>query len=468
VALVLTIASLCAVALLSESPEAQVPEIRLEVPESDFIESLDDAEARGHKTLAAIVNLRAYCEVAADKAADFLNSHSTSSDTAMVNFVKILGEKSSKENVVTAYSEAMGEAKGLFDGGIGMYLLSHLSHAITTGVDVTVSYKSGGRTKTRLSHKILGLTTMPRYFDKLAVSQMKFLSAREATAAANQGADAQAAAAWLQSGQKNQYKSFKARADNAIADQKASYEKNLENSALKTIKANFAKSGDLSPLPSGGISGANAVAPLDLPNDEQVAASAKKAASDWLEKNKDVDASKEASKAIESTATANVTHTKEAVTAKKEEKAVARPPAAEEVTCSKSGTPSEQFCSGESCFVIVADRTSQGDAQCQCTKLGGALACITNAADQAAVTAAMKSQLNVGTWDAKMWIGGEDPKKSASWTCGKKAMSYTNWRSGEGRGDNEMCINLAKFGGYKWEDFTCSRSLPFVCSVPKA
>merc|ERR1719482_1347482 len=159
VAALLSLAAVFAVIFVmgSVSDESTLSETQLqfnEAPEDDFVE-MEDAAL--HKTLSAIVSLRAYSKLAIDKAVDFKNDHGSSSDTALVNFVVIFGAKSDKENVVSAYADSMGKAKGLFPGGIGAYLLMHLSKAIHDGQDVTTAFNKHGRKVIRLSSKSLGL-----------------------------------------------------------------------------------------------------------------------------------------------------------------------------------------------------------------------------------------------------------------------------------------------------------------------
>jgi len=469
VAALLSLAAVFAVIFVmgSVSDESTLSETQLqfnEAPEDDFVE-MEDAAL--HKTLSAIVSLRAYSKLAIDKAVDFKNDHGSSSDTALVNFVVIFGAKSDKENVVSAYADSMGKAKGLFPGGIGAYLLMHLSKAIHDGQDVTTAFNKHGRKVIRLSSKSLGLDSSPDYFQKLAVSQASYIGLRLKVESANSDADAQAAAAWLRSGQKNQYKSFKSRAEDAVEEKKAEYEKELTDEALQGIKDNYAKTGNLEPLPNAGTSGADTVKPLTLPSQKEVDAAAAAAANKWVNDNKE-DAAKKQMDSKEEDSTKAVTDAKAEAEAEKKTDALASATKDEDLKCGAEGKPSAQFCSGDSCFVIVGEKTDHADAECQCRKLGGNLACFANKEAEAAVVTQWKAVTDVNSWDAKLWFGASDAAKEGSWTCGGNGLAYTNWRSGEPNNvGGEDCAEVAKYGGYKWEDMKCTRQLPFVCSVPK-
>lgn len=140
-----------------------------------------------------------------------------------------------------------------------------------------------------------------------------------------------------------------------------------------------------------------------------------------------------------------------------------------EPTCDEAA-PSALKCFGTDCFALVTDTKSSFDtAACQCKRLGGSLACFTSQAQEDDVVELWKNTADVDNWDAKMWFGLNDQTTENTWTCGSGAMPFTNWRSGEPNNSGvsgEDCAELSKYGGYKWEDMTCSRELPFVCSVP--
>jgi len=140
-----------------------------------------------------------------------------------------------------------------------------------------------------------------------------------------------------------------------------------------------------------------------------------------------------------------------------------------EPTCA-AAAPSALKCFGTDCFALVTDTKSSFDtAACQCKRLGGSLACFTSQEQEDQVVNLWTSTADVDNWDAKMWFGLNDQTTENSWTCGGGAMPFDNWHPGEPNNagvNGENCAELAKYAGYKWEDMTCSRELPFVCSVP--
>merc|ERR1711959_885465 len=81
-------------------------------PEAAFLASEEKHGFKAgsrQKILASIVDLKAYCELAYDKAKSFESLHS-SGNTALVNFVVNFGKKNSKPtNIVTGFAAALGQ-----------------------------------------------------------------------------------------------------------------------------------------------------------------------------------------------------------------------------------------------------------------------------------------------------------------------------------------------------------------------
>jgi len=80
-----------------------------------------------------------------------------------------------------------------------------------------------------------------------------------------------------------------------------------------------------------------------------------------------------------------------------------------------------------------------------------------------------KSDGDVDSWDAKLWLDITDKETEGSWTCSDGASFYENWRPGEpnnaAAGDGEDCAEISKYGGYKLEDTRCAKQLPFICQI---
>lgn len=277
-------------------------------PEQDFIMN-EEAEgfkpASRQKILESIVTLKAYCDLAYDEAKSFQEMHSAG-NTGLVNFVVTFGakpKKNTKTNVVTAFATAIGESKGRFPIGMGHYLLMHLGKAVFEGKSTLKLTKIKGKNAMVFDNKAMGLETRASYFKRLDVPQMEYLTLVAKVKKASKDADAQAAAAWLASGSKAEYKSFKQKAQDNVHKKEAAYKNDKYMNALKAIKSAWAQSHSLTPMPVAGNKASSTVPALKLPTPEEVDAAAKKAAGAW-EKNNDKGAALKAQKQAEKEATA--------------------------------------------------------------------------------------------------------------------------------------------------------------------
>jgi len=277
--------------ILVEETNDQIEGIKMSDinPEEGFLE---DSEAKGYKPgsmkkiLESIQNLRAYCLLAYDKAIDFKKTNSGNS--ALVNFITFFGKPAKKKkpmNIVLGFATAIGKAKGMFSGGINNYLLMHLGKAVFEGKKAVSSRKVSGKSMVRLSAKKMGLMSVPRYFNKLAVPLMKLATTEQEVIEASSDADSQAAAQWLASGSKAKYKSFKEMEEEAVSKKVEHYKNDVYMNALKAIKNSWDNSHSLQPLPISGTKGGAKVPAVKVPSPEDVDKAAKKAAKEWLKRH---------------------------------------------------------------------------------------------------------------------------------------------------------------------------------------
>jgi len=142
------------------------------------------------KVLRTVMALKAYCELAYDKAQD------PGYEGALIHFITRFGKHVEddfeeamggvtevKPTSVAQYKAVVDELKAHYsdglDTGLGVYMLSHLDQAVMTGADDLVArFKDQselGRFKVGLDYQVLGLDTRPSYFLELAVSGPQFL-----------------------------------------------------------------------------------------------------------------------------------------------------------------------------------------------------------------------------------------------------------------------------------------------------
>ena len=95
--------------------------------------------------------------------------------------------------------------------------------------------------------------------------------------------------------------------------------------------------------------------------------------------------------------------------------------------------------------------------------LGLQLASVQSAAENALLTTAASGHY--------VWIGGTDAASEGTWVWSPSntPLSYTNWGTGQPDdwGNIEHCLEVNYGGPGKWNDYTCGRSLNYVCQQPK-
>jgi len=315
------------------------------VTETTFVEaSVEDADNQA--VFDSIVDLRAYSELAYDKAVN-LKAGGASGNTGLVNFIidfaeagvkardKLLQmsdkekeERKTKDglvnsqvmngllegvevipdipielpasamagiaaeaslkhyNVVVDFMKAMQKAKKSNSMGVGAYLISGLEQAIVQGKPVIdkIADSSYGANIVGYDIKAVGLKTMPTYFKKLGVASTQFLGRKAQVASESQGADAMAAAAFLKNAEEGQFKSFIQQEQDKTKEKVKNYKDTVEEAALKAIQTEFESNSDLSSLGKSGIEAANQQPDLEIRTADQIKADAEQAAEEWASK----------------------------------------------------------------------------------------------------------------------------------------------------------------------------------------
>ena len=125
---------------------------------------------------------------------------------------------------------------------------------------------------------------------------------------------------------------------------------------------------------------------------------------------------------------------------------------------------------GGTCFILVPGPKVAADAEADCVAMGGHLATIANAQENATVAALVASTPSA-------FLGASDvvTENTFQWTDGS-ALTYTNWRSGEpnnggtGATYQEDCVVIQGLLGGVWDDRPCAPppagagSYAYVCS----
>jgi len=69
-----------------------------------------------------------------------------------------------------------------------------------------------------------------------------------------------------------------------------------------------------------------------------------------------------------------------------------------------------------------------------------------------------------------VWVGGRaDQNREWTWADNNTAFIYSNWAEGEpnNSGGTEACLEVQRNNG-RWNDNTCEKTQPYICSVDKA
>jgi len=124
---------------------------------------------------------------------------------------------------------------------------------------------------------------------------------------------------------------------------------------------------------------------------------------------------------------------------------------------------------GAKCFKYMGGPSDWLAAQTSCLAMGGTLAKVESAAEQALVFGLIGTQ----TTDP-VWIGLQDflQEGTFSWADGTALGSYTNWLSGQpdNAGGNQHCVVIIVSGNNAglWNDVRCggnSGNQPFICET---
>lgn len=128
------------------------------------------------------------------------------------------------------------------------------------------------------------------------------------------------------------------------------------------------------------------------------------------------------------------------------------------------------------CYMLFYDAVDRDSAQAQCQGLGGDLAVIESAGEQA-VVAELAALHPVDLPDS--WLGGSDQQQEGTWVWpggavfyqGGAAVLFENFRAEEPNdndadcalGPGEDCLIIEGDVGGTWDDRCCARLSPYIC-----
>lgn len=179
-------------------------------------------------TVTNLMNFKAFCMGAKEKADDVLDSWDGGkggSMSALLPFIIAYG-KPSKHPFID-YAKQIAKYKAKYPMGISRYVITNLHNSIVNGAGVVDVNKPVGFCSLR--HQAFGLTARPYMLRKVLTTLTKFSELKQKAQKALSGADAKAAAAWLKSGAKTKFKTFKARVEDY-------YKAKVHECYRKTIK----------------------------------------------------------------------------------------------------------------------------------------------------------------------------------------------------------------------------------------
>jgi len=113
------------------------------------------------------------------------------------------------------------------------------------------------------------------------------------------------------------------------------------------------------------------------------------------------------------------------------------------------------------CYAVVETPADWASARTVCAALGGDLASITSAAENAFVAAQVTP--------SAVWLGGTDAAVEGTWTWSNgDAFGYSNWNTGEPNdaGTGEDCNAMygpATTHAGLWNDADCANAYAYVC-----
>ena len=114
-----------------------------------------------------------------------------------------------------------------------------------------------------------------------------------------------------------------------------------------------------------------------------------------------------------------------------------------------------------SCYKFSPTALNWTAAKSACEVLGSDLVVINSQTEQKALTSQIPES-------QRTWIGlHRDPKNKSRWLwVDGSRPTYTHWYKGEPNGLHEECAEIyPAVHGWKWNDYTCSRALPYVCET---
>ncbi len=129
-----------------------------------------------------------------------------------------------------------------------------------------------------------------------------------------------------------------------------------------------------------------------------------------------------------------------------------------QLICGVGSGASGAYLSGGHCYLPFSTAADANTAEANCAALGGHLASIQDATENALVLKALQRSGLIGLTDALV-------EGSFGWTTGEQ-LTYTNWEAGEpnNAGVGEDCAEI-NFPGGRWNDVPCTFALPYVCEL---
>ena len=121
---------------------------------------------------------------------------------------------------------------------------------------------------------------------------------------------------------------------------------------------------------------------------------------------------------------------------------------------------------GEHCFIWSTTAASWEDAKFFCESLNGSLAVVTSME----IHDFLMTKVNPYDPDTWYWIGGSDKEREGTWKWEDGSVwNFTNWASRPNQqpdnNGNEDCLQIYHPSANNgWNDYTCIRSCPFICS----
>ncbi|XP_037650480.1 lactose-binding lectin l-2-like [Sebastes umbrosus] len=135
-----------------------------------------------------------------------------------------------------------------------------------------------------------------------------------------------------------------------------------------------------------------------------------------------------------------------------------------EVKLQRGSCPMFWYSFNNRCYKYVATRMTWADAELHCVSEGANLVSIHSLDEDKFVKSLIK---NFDPTQGYNWIGLSDTQKEGAWMWSDgSAINYVLWGSA-GQPDNiggiEHCVHTNYYRDFKWNDYTCSNTLSFVC-----